>query len=128
MIKGIGIDVVKIPKIEQSINDYSERFLNRIYTEREVEYCRARGNPVIHYAGTFAAKEAAYKSISTVIDVLRWKEIEVCRTPEGRPWIALHGLTFDLCEKAGIGEILISISHSEDVAVAQCIAVSETRQ
>jgi len=126
MIKGIGIDVVKIPKIEKSINDYSERFLNRIYTEREMEYCGARGNPAIHYAGTFAAKEAAYKSISTVIDVLRWKEIEVCRNVEGRPRIALHGQTFELCAKAGIAEILVSISHSEDAAVAQCIALSET--
>ncbi len=127
MIKGIGIDIVKIPKIEQLINDHRERFLRRIYTEREAEYCRARGNPAIHYAGTFAAKEAVYKSISTVVNVLRWKDIEVCRNPEGRPWIELHGSTRDLCGMAGIGEILVSISHSEDVAVAQSIALSETR-
>jgi len=125
MIKGTGIDAVSIVKIEQIVRDHRERFLNRIYTEKEVEYCRAKANPAIHYAGGFAAKEAAYKSISTVIDVLRWKDIEVCRNQKGKPSIMLHGPTRELCSKAGIAEIIVSISHTDDIAVAQCIALAE---
>ena len=65
MITGIGIDVIQNERIRDSIQRFGDRFLNRIYTEGEMEYCKKCAQPEIHYAARFAAKEAAFKALGT---------------------------------------------------------------
>jgi holo-[acyl-carrier protein] synthase len=125
MIIGTGLDVVHISKIAHMLERWGERFLYRIYTGGEIAYCTGKSNAAIHFAGTFASKEAAYKSLSSRLAVLHWKEIEVSRGQGGLPEVILHGETGRRAREAGIHKVLLSISHSEDIAIAQCIAVTQ---
>src|ERR687896_178036 len=92
MITGIGIDVIQNDRIRASIERFGDRFLNRIYTEGEIAYCKKCANPEIHYAARFAAKEAAFKALGTGWAAgVKWKDIEVERLPSGKPELHLHG-------------------------------------
>src|SRR5262245_64180456 len=92
MITGIGIDVVQNERIRDSIQRFGDRFLNRIYTEGEIEYCKKCAQPEIHFAARFAAKEAAFKALGTGwARGVKWKDVEVVRLPYGRPEIHLQG-------------------------------------
>ena len=90
-IIGIGIDVTDLPRIAQMLQRYGDRFLRRVFTEREIAYCTRRRNPVPHLAGRFAVKEAAMKALGTghAFGVL-WKDVEVVRRG-GPPQLQLHG-------------------------------------
>src|SRR3954454_6623502 len=90
-ILGLGIDVTDLPRIARAFDQYGERFLRRVFTEREIAYCTRRRNPVPHLAGRFAAKEAAMKALGTGHSMgVLWKDIEVVRGG-GPPQLRLHG-------------------------------------
>src|SRR6188508_553371 len=92
MIIGIGIDVIQNDRIGQSIQKFGARFLNRIYTEGEQEYCARCANPAIHFAARFAAKEAAFKALGTGWAAgVKWKDIDVQRLASGQPELHLYG-------------------------------------
>src|SRR5262244_3096443 len=92
MITGIGIDVVQNERIRESIQRFGDRFLHRIYTEREIEYCSKCVQPEIHYAARFAAKEAAFKALGTGWAAgVKWKDIEIVRLQSGKPELHLYG-------------------------------------
>src|SRR6267143_4062244 len=114
MITGIGIDVIQNERIRESIERFGDRFLRRIYTEREAEYCKKCAHPEIHYAARFAAKEAAFKALGTGWAAgVKWKDIEVERLPSGKPELHLHGEAFAKATAMGAKRFHISLTHDQ---------------
>jgi holo-[acyl-carrier protein] synthase len=123
-IVGIGTDIVEVPRIALMIQKHGEHFVQRVYTAHEIDYCSVRKAANQHYAGRWAAKEAVLKALGTGWPKgVHWTDIEVHNEPGGRPSIRLAGAARDLCERRGIGDILISISHCRTFAVAYAVAV-----
>ena len=110
-----GVDIIEIPRIARVLQEYGQRFLHRIYTPGEIEYCRGRPP---NLAGRFAAKEAAMKALGTGVRGVAWKDIEVVRAPSGAPSIRLHGRAQARAQRLGVREISLSMSHSREYAVA----------
>ena len=110
-----GVDIIEIGRIETVLGRWGERFLNRIYTEGEVSYCRGRAQ---NLAVRFAAKEATMKALGTGVRGVSWKDIEVVRGPGGAPSICLSGRALLRAEKLRVKELALSLSHSREYAVA----------
>jgi holo-[acyl-carrier protein] synthase len=122
MIVGTGIDIAEVPRIEASIARFGDRFIRRIFTVAEIQYCDSKANRIERYAARFAAKEAAMKAIGTGWNHgVTWKDVEVCRQPGGRPTIAFHGKAAEFAAKLGAAHIALSLSHTKDYAIAQVI-------
>jgi len=111
----IGVDIVEIARIEEAVTNWGERFLNRIYTEAELELCR---NNFSSLAIRFASKEAVMKLLGTGIKGISWKEIETLSHPSGKPLVNLYGKAQAKIEELGLKEIAISLSHSKEYAIA----------
>lgn len=119
-IIGLGIDVTDIPRIAAMLDRHGDRFVQRVFTDAEIAYCTRRRDPAIHFAGRFAAKEAAMKALGTghTPQVL-WRDVEVVRGDEGPPQLAFHGGAHDVFLALGARRSLLSISHSDTIAIAQ---------
>jgi holo-[acyl-carrier protein] synthase len=125
MIVGTGIDIAEVPRIRHSIERFGDRFLKRIFTEGEIRYCDSKANRVERYAARFAAKEAAMKALGTGWNHgVRWRDCEVTRLPGGRPTIQFHGRAAEFASKLGVRNAALSISHTEEQAIAQVILES----
>ena len=125
MIVGTGIDIAEVPRIREAIERHGQRFLNRIFTEGEIQYCESKANRVERYAARFAAKEAGMKEIGTGWNHgVRWRDIEVARKPGGRPTLLLHGKAAEFASKLGATNIALSITHTAEQAMAQVILES----
>jgi holo-[acyl-carrier protein] synthase len=125
MIVGTGIDITEVPRIADAIERYGERFLRRIYTENEISYCDSKANRIERYAARFAAKEAAMKALGTGWNHgVRWRDVEVCRKPGGRPTMAFHGKAAEIFIKLGAVHSALSLSHTAEQAIAQVILES----
>ncbi len=122
MIKGIGIDIVEVNRIEQAISR-RKRFTERIFTETEREYCLSKRRPHLHFAVRFAAKEAALKALGTGMRGVKWTDFEVRRDKWGKPYLSLSGNAAAVARERGICDIFISLSFSRESAVASAIAV-----
>ena len=118
-IIGLGIDATDIPRIVATLERYGDRFIQRIFTEGEIAYCMRRREPAIHFAGRFAAKEAAMKALGTghTQNVL-WRGVEVVRRG-GPPRLEFHGGAKRRFEAMGAGSSLLTITHSDALAIAQ---------
>ncbi|MDR3763224.1 MAG: holo-ACP synthase [Acidobacteriota bacterium] len=126
MIKGIGVDLCEVDRIEAAIARHGERFLTRIYTDAERAYCDSKPNRMERLAGRFAAKEAAMKALGTGWRRgVAWREFEVARTASGQPIIALHGVAAGIAAQQGITRTLVSISHIKSMAMAQVVMEGE---
>jgi holo-[acyl-carrier protein] synthase len=110
-----GVDIIEIKRIAAVLERYADRFLHRIYTPGELEYCRGRPSKL---ASRFAAKEATMKALGTGVRGVGWRDIEVVRAPSGAPSILLHGRARNRAERLGVVEISVSMSDSRDNAVA----------
>jgi len=122
MIVGTGIDIAEVPRIADSIARFGERFLRRVFTEGEQRYCDSKANRSERYAARFAAKEAAMKALGTGWNHgVRWRDVEVCRQPGGRPTIQFHGKASEFAARLGAKHVALSISHTADQAIAQVI-------
>jgi len=125
MITGIGIDVIQNERIRDSIERFGERFLKRIYTEAEIEYCGKCAQPAIHYAARFAAKEAAFKALGTGWAAgVKWKDVEVQRLPSGKPELHLYGEALARATSAGAKRFHVSLTHDQLVSCAVVILES----
>ena len=120
MVLGVGIDIIEIERIQRSIEKFDELFLNKIFTETELEYCLSKRNKYQHFAARFAAKEAIAKAIATGwSEGFRWKDIEIYNEPNGRPQVNLFG---NLKKFLGDDkELKITMSHSEHYVT--CFAI-----
>lgn len=124
-IVGLGFDVTDIPRVAEIFRRYGDQFLRRVFTEHEIAYCTRRRNPAPHLAGRFAAKEAAMKALGTghsrgVI----WKDVEVFRAG-GPPQLRLHGEAGRIAGRMNVQRSLLTISHSDLLAMAQVLLLSE---
>ena len=126
MICGIGIDLVEIHRIEEILKRWGEKFTGRIYSEGEIEYCRKRAHPAIHYAARFAAKEAFLKSVGVgLAGGIRLKDIEVLSNQQGKPDLNLHNKAKTILNRHGIPAVHLSITHTSKYAAA--VVVLEKR-
>ena len=105
--------------MRQSVERFGSRFLDRVYTEAEQDYCRGRAPQL---AGRFAAKEAISKALGTGIRRIHWRNIEILPNRAGKPEVTLHGRAKERFDSLGLSAIDVSISHSRDNAVAVAIA------
>jgi len=121
-----GIDIVDIPRLAASMARHGERFSKRVFTDSERAYCEGRANPAIHFAGRFAVKEAVLKVLRTGwAKGIGWTDVEVVSGPAGEPSVALARGAKERAEAMGIARIHISISHTDNHAVASAVAESE---
>lgn len=122
MIVGIGIDIAEPRRLEEAVGRYGRRFLERIFTPREIAYCERKRNKWERYAARFAAKEAAFKALGTGWRRgVRWQEAEVINQPSGKPTLELSGRARELAARLGVQSISLSLTHSEQFALAQVI-------
>src|SRR5262250_2317073 len=125
MIVGTGIDIAEVPRIREALDRYGERFLKRVFTEGEIQYCESKANRVERYAARFAAKEAGMKAIGTGWNHgVRWRDLEVSRKPGGRPTLLLHGKAEEFAAKLGGSHVALSLTHTAEQAMAQVILES----
>jgi holo-[acyl-carrier protein] synthase len=125
MIVGTGIDIAEVPRIAESIQRFGDRFLRRVFTEGEIQYCQAKANRVERYAARFAAKEAAMKALGTGWSHgVRWRDIEVVRQPGGRPTIRFHGKAQEFASRMNARNVALSLSHTPEQAIASVILES----
>ncbi len=116
MIFGLGIDVIEVDRIRKQILN-GQRFKEKIFTLKEMEYCEKKRNKSQNYAARFAAKEAFLKALGTgQRDGLIFRDIEIINSQSGKPGVVLYGKTKQEAEKKGIANIHVSISHIKDIA------------
>ena len=112
-----GIDIIEISRIQESIENLGDKFLNKIYTKQEINYCESKGKSKYeHYAARFAVKEAAFKAVSEEVEdkyTVSWKDIETMNDEKGRPIVKILFLKDNKVENVDV-----SISHCKDYAVA----------
>jgi holo-[acyl-carrier protein] synthase len=122
MILGTGVDLAEVDRIRKAIEQYGDRFIRRIYTDAEIAYVERKANRFERYAGRFAAKEAGMKAIGTGWKHgVRWVDFEVSNLPSGRPTLRLHGEAARVAEQMGVKSILLSITHTAEMGMAQVI-------
>ena len=120
-IIGLGLDATDIDRVSEMIERYGDRFLQRIFTEGEIAYAMRRRVPSIHFAGRFAAKEAAMKALGTGHSRgVLWRDVEVVRRG-GPPQLQLHGGAARRFAAMGGQSTLLTITHSEDLALAEVL-------
>lgn len=124
----VGIDIIEVDRIKNSIEDLGEKFINKIFTDEEVEYCQGTRNSMYqHYAARFAAKEATFKAISTLLKdkySISWKNVQVVNDENGKPTLQFISLTKEVEKELNKIESLdISISHLKEYAIANVSAL-----
>ena len=124
MIVGIGIDLCGVERIRRMIADHGQHFLGRTYTEAEVADARRRKKGFEEtLAGRFAAKEAVMKVLGTGWgEGVEFRGIEILNEPSGKPYVVLHGSTADRAAALGVTAWHITITHTEDLAMASAVA------
>ena len=121
-----GVDMVECARMRQIVNRHGPRFLDRVFTPAEREYCLTKRRSIEHLAGRFAAKEAVLKVLGTGWQKgISWTDIEIRNAPSGRPLVRLSGLCRKLADEQGLATILISISHVGSHAMASAIATTD---
>jgi holo-[acyl-carrier protein] synthase len=123
MILGTGVDIAEVPRIRESIERFGDRFLRRVFTDGEIQYCeRKKVSRFESYAARFAAKEAGMKALGTGWSRgVRWRDIEVVRPKGQRPTIQFHGEAAAIAAKLGTKNIALSLTHTTEQALAHVI-------
>lgn len=121
-----GVDIIHIPRVEEAIARYGERFLQRVFTPQELAYCRGR---VPELAARFAAKEAVSKALGVGVRTLSrhgigWHEAEVVNGRGGKPEVRLYGRAAQLAGELGLSAWAISLTHEREYAIAFVVAAS----
>jgi holo-[acyl-carrier protein] synthase len=119
-----GVDVVHIPRVQKALDLYGERFLNRVFTSREIAACKGRAH---EFAARFAAKEAVSKALGVGMQIMAsngigFKEVEILPDGNGKPHIHLHGRASARAEELGLAEWSVSLTHEREYAVAFVVA------
>lgn len=120
----VGIDLIEVGRVRKVFEKHGERFLRRVFTEKEVLQCR-RGGAVraTRLAGRFAAKEAISKALGTGLHGLAWREMEIVQLRSGRPTVTLHGNARRRAEFLGLGAFDVSIADLAEFSIAVAVAV-----
>jgi holo-[acyl-carrier protein] synthase len=124
-VLGIGVDLVECVRIERSLDRFGDRFLRRVFTDGEIEYSQSMKFPARHLAARFAAKEAVSKAFGTGIGKsMGWRDIDVRKKPSGEPYLVFGGGAEQLAKQRGVTNALITLSHSDQHAVATIVLES----
>jgi len=122
VILGTGVDLAEVERIHQAIDRFGDRFIRRIYTDREIAYVERKANRFERYAARFAAKEAGMKALGTGWRRgIQWKDFEVVNLPSGRPTLLLHGEAEAIAKRAGVNSVQLSLTHTSKDALAHVI-------
>ena len=122
MILGTGVDLAEVARIRASIERHGARFVQRIYTPKEIAYVERKANKYERYAARFAAKEAGMKALGTGWSHgVRWQDFEVANLPSGRPTLALHGVAGEIASRLGVKSVHLSLTHTAEMAQAHVI-------
>lgn len=117
-----GTDIIEIDRIKESIESLGEKFLNKVFTKNEIQYCESKkAQKYQHYAARFAAKEAVFKAISESLPdkfALSWCDYEILNSETGKPNVKITGI-----DLSNIENIDLSISHCKQYAVATAVVI-----
>ena len=121
-VLGIGVDLVECARIQRSIDRFGDKFLHRVFTDGEIAYSKSMKFPARHLAARFAAKEALSKAFGTGIGkAMGWRDIDIQKKPSGEPFVVLIGHAKELAERRAVRAVWITLSHTEDHAMAQIV-------
>lgn len=127
MIAGTGTDLFEVARMERALREHGASLAAELFTAQEIAYCEAMRHPARHYAARFAAKEAVLKALSLPEPPgTPWREIEVATHPDGRPFVVLHGRIKSAADAARIDSILVSLSHTDTLAMATVVTETMT--
>lgn len=124
---GIGTDIIEIDRVARAIERGGERFLGRIFTAAEIDFCESRRDRYACLSARFAAKEAVGKALGVGLAGLQWLDIEIRRSEGEQPRVVLHGAAARIAGEQGIGRVLVSMSHSREYATAFAVAEGEVK-
>jgi holo-[acyl-carrier protein] synthase len=125
MIIGTGVDIVEIDRIRKAADKWKDKFLTRVFTDSELNYANSKKFSYQHLAARFAAKEAVLKAFGDAsINNMEWRNIEIANNKDGKPFVKLTGEARKTLNKIGAGEIIVSLSHTRNYAVANAILIS----
>src|SRR5438270_5801745 len=120
----VGIDIIEVGRVRRVFEKHGERFLQRVYTEKEVQQCRRAGVVrATRLAGRFAAKEAISRALGTGLHGVAWREMEIVQLRRGRPAVTLHGNARRRGELLGLSAFDISIADLAELSIAIAVAV-----
>ncbi len=126
MIVGTGIDIVEVFRIKDAINKWGMNFLTKVFTDREIKYSTSKRFAPQHFAARFAAKEAVLKAFGVGKQFpLNWTHIEVLNDKEGKPIISFRGDALKLKKQKKVDDVVVSMSHSKNYAVANVILLKK---
>ncbi len=122
MIVGTGVDIVAVERLARAVDRHGERLLRRLFTPAEIAYCESsEAHRAARLAARFAAKEAVLKALGIGLRQVRWTDAEVCRDELGRPTMRLSGRLAEIAAARGATRIHLSLSHTQEYAVAQVV-------
>lgn len=125
MIIGIGSDILEVARFKREIEADGDNIKHEIFTSCEIEYCDGKRYPERHYAARFAAKEAVLKALATGKEAgISWRDVEIRNDKNGQPYIVLFGKAKDIADNLQAGRILLSLSHTQEWAMANVILES----
>lgn len=116
----VGIDIIEVDRIRKVYEHHPERFLHRVYTDREIQQCRGK---ISRLAGRFAAKEAISKALGTGLHGVAWREMEIVQLRSGRPTVTLHGNARLRAQQLGLSAFDVSIADLAQFSIAIAVAV-----
>lgn len=121
MIAGTGIDIVEVWRIKKALDTWGDRFLKRVFTEKELDYANTKKFSHENLAARFACKESVLKAFGDTRFGAQLKNIEVLNDPKGKPDIILHGEAKEFASKNKVERIIVSMSHTNNYAVSNAI-------
>lgn len=121
MISGTGVDIIEVDRIKKALDTWGDRFLNKVFTKRELEYVSTKKFSHENLAARFACKESVLKAFGDTRVGIQLKNIEVLNDPKGKPEIVLHGEAKEFAAKNNLNNIIVSMSHTSNYAVSTAI-------
>jgi holo-[acyl-carrier protein] synthase len=122
VILGTGVDLCEVARIRVAIERHRDRFVNRVFTPKEIAYSERKANRYERYAARFAAKEAGMKALGTGWRAgLGWRDLEVTNLASGRPTLAFHGKAGEIAARLGVRNVSLSLTHTAEQAMALVI-------
>jgi holo-[acyl-carrier protein] synthase len=122
VIVGTGVDLAEVPRIHAAVERFGRRFVERVFTAREIAYVESKANRYERYAARFAAKEAGMKAIGTGWrHGVRWQDFEVSNLPSGKPTLLFHGVAAQFAARLGVRNTALSLTHTAEYGMAHVI-------
>jgi holo-[acyl-carrier protein] synthase len=122
MIRGSGVDIVEVVRVERAVARWGDAFVGRVFTDRERAHAGATPVAAQRLAGRFAAKEAVMKALGFGLGSMGWREIEIATDARGKPVVELSGRAADVADRLGVRAWSVSISHTRRLAIAHALA------